>query len=205
MDLSGQERDAILTGLSLLRQAIEGGLANKNPVDDGIADLFTNGGEHRGLSSKGITRLADLILYEYPAPALGADHEDELQADRSLPPQISQVGVSHWSEYQEGRKPQSDSSAFVMEVTDRRSEEGKAEIVLAAREGEVDDVMSVAMEVASEPSSGAATQATLVHIGEALLLTLFKVRDELILLPSSGEIGLSKVRMPNGESAWSIS
>lgn len=205
MDLSGQERDAILTGLSLLRRAIEGGLANQSPVDDGNADLFTNGGEHRGLSSKGIARLADLILYEYPAPALGADCERELAVDRSQSPRISRMAVSHWSEYPGEHRPRSDGCAFVMEVTDRRSEEGKAEIVLAAREGEVDDLMSVAVEVATEPSSGAATQASLVHIGEEHILTLFKVRDELLLLPSSPQVSLSQVRMPNGELAWSIS
>ncbi len=71
MDLSAQQRDALLAGLSLLRCEIEHGrvVINKDdPECDPIGDLLSNGGEHDGLSAEEVSQLADLIVAEYPEP-----------------------------------------------------------------------------------------------------------------------------------------
>ena len=68
LDLSGQERDALLAALKLLEVALKEGLVRPNDGD--IGDLLTNGGEHEGLTPWRISALADRIVNEYPAPSL---------------------------------------------------------------------------------------------------------------------------------------
>lgn len=75
MQLSMQQRDALLAGLALLGMAMENGsivVDRSSPEVDAIGDLLTNGGEHGGLSRCEVRQLADMIVDEYPAPELAA-------------------------------------------------------------------------------------------------------------------------------------
>ncbi len=73
MNLSMQQRDALLAGLALLRAGLEDGriaINKEDPESDPIGDLFSNGGEHQGLSIDQLRELSDLIVDEYPCPEL---------------------------------------------------------------------------------------------------------------------------------------
>ena len=73
MNLSMQQRDAILAGLALLRGELGEGkvLINKaDPEATPIGDLFTNGAMHDGLTIAQIGELADFVVHSYPAPEI---------------------------------------------------------------------------------------------------------------------------------------
>lgn len=78
MELSMQERDALLAGLALLQEAITKGATKgfdpRTPEANPLSDLLTNGGMHDGLSLEGCARLADTIVGEYPCPAIAKPH-----------------------------------------------------------------------------------------------------------------------------------
>lgn len=74
MNLSMQQRDAILAALHLLKCAIEGGATAgfdpSRPEEHPLCDLLTNGGQHQGLNSEQCSELSDLIVSEYPSPEI---------------------------------------------------------------------------------------------------------------------------------------
>ena len=143
------------------------------------------------------------MINEYPAPPLGEDLSDqEPLAPQGLPIGVTQVEVGHWDANQRNA---GNRQRFVMEISDQRVPEGKAHVTLAAWEGQLDDMMSVALEVASHPQSGECTQAAVVHVGDHHLVTLFKQRDEVLLVASGPDVRVAPAPLTHGETVWLIS
>lgn len=94
MKLSMQQRDALLAGLLLLKDAITNeqtaGFDSSDPESHRLADILTNGGVHSGLNLEQCVTLADMIVDNYPDPPVSAEGQGSAETQPDLEPQAHQ-------------------------------------------------------------------------------------------------------------------
>lgn len=94
------------------------------------------------------------------------------------------VPVCHWEGYQE-------MTGHVMthqfDLDDQRKTNGQAYLTLGALEGKVDDLLSVTMEVSTNPLTGE-EPVPCVHVhfdADNLAMSLFKIGDDILIRPEA--------------------
>lgn len=116
---------------------------------------------------------------------------------------IDIVSVFNWdAAAYGGDSPNCD--AFLMEVTDQRKSHGQMYVDIAAESGNVDDVMSVTLEINRLPGSKTDVQCMHVAFSDSnMAFSLFKQGDRYILRPECG-VGLRPTILPDGTHAFIV-
>lgn len=98
-------------------------------------------------------------------------------------PQETSVKVKYWDAYNEaGTVP-----THQFDIADQRATTGQAYITVGALEGDLDDMLSVTMEVNTNPLNGI-DHVPCAHVhfdGDALAVSLFKVGDKILVRPET--------------------
>lgn len=120
------------------------------------------------------------------------------EADQTAP---DIVPVSHWASTEYG----SDLPAgerFLMEVVDKREQNGQLFVDVGAEDGNVDDILTASFEISNLPGSRAHTQVVHLHFNdEELAMSVFKQGDKYILRPETN-VTIVPTVLPNGERAF---
>lgn len=131
--------------------------------------------------------------------AINVEHTSTSVPDASKP--IDIVSVFHWDSTRYcGDLDTSDH--FLMEVTDQRQEHGRMFVDVATENGDMDDVMSVSLEINHLP--GSKTDVQCMHVSfdpDNMAFSLFKQGDRYILRPEAG-VELRPTVLPDGTSAF---
>ena len=110
------------------------------------------------------------------------------------------VSVFHWDSVRySGNLDTADH--FLMEVTAQRKKHGRMFVDIAAESGDVDDMMSVSLEISRLP--GSKTDVQCMHVSfdtDSMAFSLFKQGDRYILRPESG-VSLRPTILPDGTHA----
>ena len=92
--------------------------------------------------------------------------------------------------------------AFNMEFDDQRKSSGQAWLTTAAEGGELDDMLSVCMEVSSLPGKSADLAVAHVHFGgEDVAFSAFKIGNEIILRLEPG-VSMRTERLEDGTQVF---
>jgi hypothetical protein len=131
--------------------------------------------------------------------AINVEHTSAAVPDASKP--IDIVSVFHWDSTRYcGDLDTSDH--FLMEVTDQRQDHGRMFVDVATENGDMDDVMSVSLEINRLPGSKADVQCMHVSFDpDNMAFSLFKQGDRYILRPEAG-VDLRPTVLPDGTSAF---
>jgi hypothetical protein len=91
---------------------------------------------------------------------------------------------------------------FTMEVDDRRKGSGQMFVTTAAEGGQVDDMLSVCMEVSSLPGKSVDLAVAHVHFGgDDVAFSAFKVGDEIVLRLENG-VTMREERLEDGTQVF---
>jgi hypothetical protein len=91
---------------------------------------------------------------------------------------------------------------FTMEVDDQRKGSGQMFVTTAAEGGQVDDMLSVCMEVSSLPGKSADLAVAHVHFGgDDVAFSAFKVGDEIFMRLESG-VKMREERLEDGTQVF---
>lgn len=118
----------------------------------------------------------------------------------------SSVPVSHWDNYKV--KPLAEHD-FMIDVDDQRATKGQMFIDIGAKEGQLDDLFAVTLEVNRLLSKSGADDnpcVPCVHIhfdSDNMAGSLFKVADKIIFRPET-DVFISEILLDNGEKAYQI-
>ena len=94
-----------------------------------------------------------------------------------------------------------------MDINDQRAINGQIYIDLGPEDGNVDDIMSVCMEVNKLPDTNTATQCLHLFLDgekQSSSMKILKRGDAYILHPDR-ELNLNADRLPNGELVYVLS
>ncbi len=94
------------------------------------------------------------------------------------------------------------TATFQIDIEDQRESDGHVYVTVGTVEGDVDDMLSCAVEVARLP--GGAVDLPCVRLnfdGHAHAAAFFKVGEEIIVRPESG-VTIRNTMLPNGEIGW---
>lgn len=111
----------------------------------------------------------------------------------------SRVAVDYWEDHKhlEERK-------FFMEITDQRRTNSQMYIDIAPIEGDIDDILSLSLEINRLPEDETDRQCTRLHFdGDNLAVSIFKDGDGYILRPET-DVRIRDIQLANGELAWRI-
>lgn len=115
----------------------------------------------------------------------------------------SKVAVAYWNRYP-GHDFPSDSRPFFMEIIDQRLSNGQMYVDIAPESGNLDDIMSLSLEINRLPDEETDRQCAHLHFdGENLAVSIFKDGDGYIVRPETN-VGIQNVRLANNEMAWRI-
>lgn len=115
----------------------------------------------------------------------------------------SKVAVGHWKSYS-GHDFPSEKRPFLMEITDQRAVNGQMYVDIAPESGNLDDIMSLCLEINCLPGDETDRQcAHLCFDGDSLAVSIFKDGDGYIVRPETN-VGIQNVRLANSEMAWRI-
>ncbi|MBF1166086.1 hypothetical protein [Burkholderia cenocepacia] len=98
-------------------------------------------------------------------------------------PYETSVQVKHWEAY--GIEGTGNTHQF--DIDDQRSGSGQAYVTVGALEGDLDDMLSVTMEVGTNPLNGL-DQVACAHVhfdGDSLAMSLFKIGDKILMRPET--------------------
>lgn len=131
----------------------------------------------------------------------------KMESPRTNVPEASKpidiVSVFHWNSVRYcGDLDTTDH--FLMEVTDQRKDHGRMFVDVAAESGNVDDMMSVSLEINRLP--GSKTDVQCMHVAfdaDNMAFSLFKQGDRYILRPEKG-VGLRPTILPDGTHAFIV-
>lgn len=114
---------------------------------------------------------------------------------------LKRVAVTSWdSRHYGGDEPV--GSFYQMEVTDQRRSNGQMYIDIAPDEDNIDDVMSISLEINALPGDTVPTQTMHLHFdSDNLAMTVFKRGNSYILRPET-DVTMRKTALPNGEYAY---
>jgi hypothetical protein len=115
------------------------------------------------------------------------------------------IDVKHWNKYKDS---DADAATHQIEIIDQRETHGQTYITVGALEGGLDDMLSVTIEVDTNPLTGIEdVPCAHVHFdGDALAMKLFKIGDKIIVRPEA-EVSITIFQtLINGihEEMWSI-
>lgn len=119
----------------------------------------------------------------------------------------SSVPVSFWEDYNEAPPV---AHAFIMDVDDQRTTNGQMYVDIGSREGHLDDMICLTMEVNRLPSkadSDVNPEVPCVHMhfdGDNLAGSFFKVADKIIFRPET-DVLVKQIVLDNDEVAYEIS
>jgi hypothetical protein len=91
---------------------------------------------------------------------------------------------------------------FVMEVLDKRVSNGQLFIDVASQDGNVDNIMTLSLEITQLPGTEFDTQCAHLHFdSDNMAMSIFKQGDSYILRPETG-VSIADVLLANGERAY---
>lgn len=94
----------------------------------------------------------------------------------------SVVPVKHWDAYANPDHPM----GFGFEIEDNRRHNGQAILTIAAEGGRLEDMLSVTMEVNTDPATGSEVPAASVHFDDSgVAAYLYKIGDRILVRPES--------------------
>ncbi|ABM97168.1 hypothetical protein [Methylibium petroleiphilum] len=132
-------------------------------------------------------------------------NETEVKTMTAVTPNdITQVQVEHWeSPKYGGDNERAGGEPFTMEMIDHRVVSGQLLVNLAPVDGDVDDMLSAAFEVASAPGSNDPVQAISLYMdSEHVALRLYKQGNQVLIVPGNAEVQLLPTRLPDGGHGW---
>lgn len=150
----------------------------RQDVPSEILEMLLFEGEPKGRSRKEIeARYASVGNVPYLVKHLGVQPATE---------GCSSVKVKPWDAYnQEG---ESTEKTHQFDITDQRHSNGQVYLDLGALEGDPDDMLSVTMEVSTNPLNGIdAVPCAHIHFnGDSLAVSLFKIGSKILLRQETG-------------------
>ena len=91
---------------------------------------------------------------------------------------------------------------FEIQLTDQRVTNGQLYIDMAAKNGHVDDMLSLSLEISRLPGGTTDTQCAHLHFdGDNLAMSIFKQGDAYILRPET-DVRITPTQLPNGEHGY---
>lgn len=93
---------------------------------------------------------------------------------------------------------------FFMEVEDRRRSNGQLMVCVAPQDGNVDDMLNIALEITKLP--GSKTDVQCLHVAfdaDNMAFSLFKQGDSYILRPEK-DVALEPTVLPDGTRAFIV-
>jgi hypothetical protein len=111
----------------------------------------------------------------------------------------SRVAVSYWND----QKPVKERE-FFMEVTDQRNTNSQMYVDIAPIEGDIDDIMSLTLEINRLPDDDTDRQCAHLHFdGSNMAVSIFKDNDRYIVRPET-DVRIHSTQLNNGELAYII-
>lgn len=116
----------------------------------------------------------------------------------------SKVAVGYWNSYK-GHDFPSETRPFLMETIDQRLSNGQMYVDIAPQSGNVDDIMSLTLEINRLPDDKTDRQCAHLHFdGSNMAVSIFKDADGYILRPETNVV-INDCKLANNELAWRIS
>lgn len=98
------------------------------------------------------------------------------------------VPVKYWNAYEDPNHPM----GFAFEIEDNRRHNGQAILTIAAEGGRLEDMLSVTMEVNTDPATGSEVPAASVHFDDSgVAAYLYKIGERILVRPES-EVTLTR-------------
>lgn len=121
-----------------------------------------------------------------------------------VPDDVTQVVVEHWESPRYGGDNQRvGGEPFKMEMVDHRTVSGQLLLNIAPVDGEVDDILSVAAEIASAPGGHDPVQALSLYMdSENVALRFFKQSNQVLIVPGNDSVQILPTRLPDGGHGW---
>lgn len=127
---------------------------------------------------------------------VGSAAEDSAQAAPDI------VEVECWDSQRYIPENPPAQEKFFMEISDQRQSNGQLHVDIAPESGEIDDMLSVGLEIGKLPGSKSETQAVHLHEGfDRHCMSIYKQGDRFIIRLDDS-MSLRQTVLPNGESAW---
>jgi hypothetical protein len=150
------------TVAKVLQKLIDAGLADaQKTLEDGVGDITS----------------AELATDMNIGAPFVIPREEIVTQETSVP-------VKNWESYDVEGTP----NTHVLDIDDQRIANGQAFITVGASEGNVDDILSVAVEVNTNPLSGI-EDVPCVHVhfdGDSTAVVLYKIGNRILVRPEEG-------------------
>jgi hypothetical protein len=113
------------------------------------------------------------------------------------------VDVAYWNSqvYGEQLDEPDNGKPFQMDVIDRREAEGFVGVDIGSKEGQVDDIMSLSLEINRLPGSKDDVPCMHLKCTDELVISLYKQGDQYVMRPETG-VSVMETVLPNGELGW---
>lgn len=127
-----------------------------------------------------------------------------LRAAEQQQRQRSKVAVEHWNSPRYGGD-ESGAGAFVMEFDDMRESNGQAMVSLAPESGEMEDIMSVAIEVDNFPGTTDKVQKMILYMGgDDATMSVYLRNGRFFITPGDDSVSLRSAQLPDGQHGWVV-
>lgn len=111
------------------------------------------------------------------------------------------VPVAYWNSTEYGCEEDAPKD-FLMSITDQRESNGQMYVDIASKEGDLDDILSLTIEINRLPESKTDTQCVHLHFdNDNMCCSIFKQGDRYIVRPET-DVTIRDTRLPTGEAAW---